>query len=80
MGNHYLLLGVFLTQGSNPRLLHWPAGSLLLSHLGSLLCDKLAPKLFTGEDLFISLKYTCQWVFLPPSVKWGEEAKKVQMR
>ena len=55
-------------------------GSLLLSHLGSPLCDTLSPKLFTGEDLFISLKYACHWVFSPPSVKWGEEAKKVQMR
>ena len=27
--------GIFLTQGSNPRLLHWQADSLPLSHLGS---------------------------------------------
>ena len=27
--------GIFPTQGSNPRLLHWQADSLLLSHLGS---------------------------------------------
>ena len=25
-----LLQGIFLTQGSNPRLLHWQAGSLAL--------------------------------------------------
>ena len=30
-----ILQGVFLTQESNPRLLHWEAGSLLLSHQGS---------------------------------------------
>ena len=30
-----LLQGIFPTQGSNPRLLHWQAGSSALSHLGS---------------------------------------------
>ena len=28
--------GIFLTQGSNLHLLHWQAGSLPLSHQGSL--------------------------------------------
>ena len=35
MGCHFLLQGIFLTQGSNPHLLHllhWPADSLPLSH------------------------------------------------
>ena len=32
---HFLLQGIFLTQGSNPGLLHWQADSLPLSHLGS---------------------------------------------
>ena len=27
--------GIFLTQGSNPHLLHWKVDSLPLSHLGS---------------------------------------------
>ena len=38
VGCHFLLQGIFLTQGSNPHLfhlLHWQAGSLPLSHLGS---------------------------------------------
>ena len=34
-GLHVLLQGIFPTQGSNPCLLHWQAGSLPLSHLGS---------------------------------------------
>ena len=37
-GCHFLLQGIFLTQGSNPcllRLLHWRADFLPLSHLGS---------------------------------------------
>ena len=36
VGCHFLLCGIFLTQGSNPRLLPWQANSLPLSHLGSL--------------------------------------------
>ena len=31
---HFLLQGIFLTQGLNLCLLHWQVGSLLLSHLG----------------------------------------------
>ena len=34
-GWHFLLQGVFLTQGQNLRLPHWQTDSLLLSHLGS---------------------------------------------
>ena len=33
VGRHFLLQGVFLTQGSNLRLLHWLAGPLPLGHL-----------------------------------------------
>ena len=32
---HFLLQGIFLTQGSNMSLLHWQADSLPLSHQGS---------------------------------------------
>ena len=33
MDCHFLLQGIFLTQGLNPHLLHWQADSLPLSHL-----------------------------------------------
>ena len=39
VGCHFLLQGIFLTQGPNLRLLHllhWHVDSLLLGHLGSL--------------------------------------------
>ena len=42
VGCHFLLQGIFLTQGLNPYLLHlqhWQVDSLPLSHLGSLLKD-----------------------------------------
>ena len=32
IGCHFLLQGIFLTQGSNLHLLHWQVDSLLLSH------------------------------------------------
>ena len=35
VGCHALLQGIFQTQGSNLRLLHWQAGSLQLAPLGS---------------------------------------------
>ena len=35
VGCHFLLQGIFPTQGSNLHLLHWQAGSLPLSHQGS---------------------------------------------
>ena len=34
-GFHFLLQGIFLTQGSNLHLLRWQVGSLPLYHLGS---------------------------------------------
>ena len=35
VGSHFLLKGIFLTQGLNQRLMHWQADSLPLSYLGS---------------------------------------------
>ena len=35
VGCHALLQAIFLTQGSNPHLLHWQGGSLPPSHQGS---------------------------------------------
>ena len=35
MGCHFLLQGIFLTQGLNQHLLHWQADSLPLRHQGS---------------------------------------------
>ena len=34
-GCHFFLQGIFPTQGSNPRLLHWQVNSSALCHLGS---------------------------------------------
>ena len=44
---HFVLQGIFLTQGSNPHLLHWQVDSLPVSHLGNssvylVLCNFIA--------------------------------------
>ena len=44
VGCHFLLQGIFLTQGSNSCLLHWQVDSLPLSHLGSPIDTILAVK------------------------------------
>ena len=45
VGCHALLQRILPTQGSNPCLLHWQAGSLLLSHWGSLITVHYTVKL-----------------------------------
>ena len=35
VGCHFLVQGIFPTQGSNPHLLNWQEESLLLTHEGS---------------------------------------------
>ena len=40
MGCHFLLQEIFLTQGSNSRLLHWQMDSLPLERPGKSICKK----------------------------------------
>ena len=40
MGCHFHLHAILPTQGLNPSLLHWQAGSFLLRHQGSVLCPQ----------------------------------------
>ena len=42
VGGHFLLQGIFPTQGSNPCLLHWKANSLPLCHVESPLISYLS--------------------------------------
>ena len=55
MGCHFLLQGVFLTQGLNSCLLHWQVGSLPLSHQRSpnQLCSSL-------YHIFVAVLEKCQ--------------------
>ena len=56
VGCHFLLQGTFLTQGSNPSVLHWQADSSPQSHQGSPYLHKLL-LLFNEQPgfLFFSL-------------------------
>ena len=47
VGCHFLLQGIFPTQGSNPCLLHWQVASIPLRHLGS------PGRLLLGPDNFL---------------------------
>ena len=59
VGCHFLLQGVFPTQGSNPPLLHWQADSFPLSDQGSL--TLILP-------VFKMIKFYGQWLDL----KWDK--------
>ena len=54
---HFLLQGIFLTEGSNPCLLHWQMDLLPLGHLGSPWRDGIAFKwkltYFHSEENFL---------------------------
>ena len=54
VGCHFLLQGIFLTQGANPHLLHWQVDSLPLSHQGS-------PKYITYIMPFNSSNSLIRW-------------------
>ena len=49
MGCHFLLQGIFPTQGRSPHLLQEQAGSLPLSHLGSPVFKYCSIKALTHE-------------------------------
>ena len=51
---HFLLQGIFLTQGSNPCLLHWQVDSLPLSHLGGLLLHSYLQTNYWSYQLLFS--------------------------
>ena len=52
VGYHFLLQGIFPTQGSTQGLLHWQMVSLLLSHLES-------PHFIVINDKIVSIYILC---------------------
>ena len=50
VGCHFLLWGIFLTQGSNWRLLHWQMIFVPLSHQGSPYVLQIGPPLFSNRQ------------------------------
>ena len=70
VGCHALLQGIFPTQGSNPRLLHWQVDSLPLSHQWSPAWVCTANN-WRNYDLLISVWPQPRfWVFWLQDSKW----------
>ena len=65
VGCHFLLQGIFLTQGLNPHLLHWQVDSLPQNHQGSL---DISYKFLKSSWLFTSIciffPFTRLWLYL----------------
>ena len=61
LGCHFLLQGIFSTQGLNPHLLHWQTDSLLLSHPGNQLF------IYKLRNAKMARKHSPFWL----SKKWG---------
>ena len=59
VGCHFLLQGIFLTQGSNSSLLHWQADSLLMSHQGNLNPHKLIILFLVARDIPVWYSQKC---------------------
>ena len=73
VGCHFLLQGVFLTQGLNPHLLHWQAYSLLLRLPGSPTPLILCIKQVTSENLPYSTENSTQ---RSAGMEMGRKSKK----
>ena len=50
MGCHFLLQGVFSTQGLNPHLLHWQVDASLLSHHQYIFSCVVFSRFYSPED------------------------------
>ena len=61
VGCHFLLQGIFPTQGSNSCFLHWQAGSLPLSHQGSPSEVSRPRASFGCNSLRISIFFCKNW-------------------
>ena len=66
-GCHFLLQGIFSTEGSNPGLLHWQADSLPLSPLRSLSPRRWNPSL-----------WHCSWILYQLSHKGSPRNEEIQ--
>ena len=77
-GCHFLLQGIFPTQGSNTALLyllHWQADSLPLSRLGSLWYFDVAAQLAKTGSIMDSWGEICAQAFKPVLIPQPETAK-----
>ena len=62
VGCHFLLQGIFSTQGSNPHLLQWQADSLPLNHHGSVYMPLIWMQVCQSSINLLTIK--CGWFWL----------------
>ena len=67
LGSYFLLQGIFVTQESNPSLLHWQADSLPRSHQGSPSFSLSCPACPLLVITWLSTAEICVWA---PRFKW----------
>ena len=72
VGCHFLLQGIFLTQGSNPHLLHWQVDSLPLSHLRSHQSYSISQ--FSTRDSWSLNSMACRGEKCSPGFLWIPKA------
>ena len=83
---NFLLQGIFLTQGSNQRPLHWQEDSLPLSHQGSTLClfhlTSIYYRDFQNYGLFQwkSTKVSKQFTKVATKIYWVIVRSKVDLK
>ena len=77
VGCHFLLQGIFSTQGSNLRLLHWQADSLLVSHQVPLVV--LVMQEIEKDTLFIFKFLSQQFVSKQGIKSMNQKGKKKMM-
>ena len=77
VGSHSLFQGIFPTQGWDPCLLHWQAGSLPLSHQGSPILEVIGSRLWQAPSVSVldphlnKVQYNCVlFPTLPVCVLW----------
>ena len=67
VGRHFLLQEFFLTQSSNPHLLHWQGNSLSLRHLGSPSSARAVPERAICQLVHQWLRRLCKgppmWIY-----------------
>ena len=77
VGYHFLLQGIFPTQGLNPCLLHWQADSLPLNHLG--ITDRLQSGFIYALYylLYLNMGRICNWLLIN-RITWQETVVGLQ--
>ena len=73
VGGHFLLQGIFLTQGSDLGLLHWQVASFPLCHLGSTYLWEIQHQIKLGDLVGLVVKEGLSLVFSLTFGSWPRQ-------